>query len=286
MSHVIRLPVNKGYGGGANVGAHEAKGEILLFANQDVSLDEKFLDGIVSMMIRDNSIGVCGGIIIAWDGSWLVSTGQVFERLTGYGLDCGFGSLDLSLRRRTEDVFSPNGAVFAVKRDVFFRVGGFDEDFFMYFDETDLSWRARIAGSRIVCCPDSVVRHKIDPGRAHNTWSRYYIDRNSLLSGTKNYEFHHMIFFLPIALGARMAGVFVLALLGRAEHARSMARAIGDFFVRFPMAWEKRYAVQATRRLTDRQVMEEKVLATPRDVLRAFSSSLLPSTGKQRMTTR
>jgi len=285
-SHLIRLLVNKGYGGGANAGAREAKGEILLFANQDVSLDEKFLDGIVSMMTKDKSIGVCGGVIIAWDGSWLVSLGQVFERLTGYGLDCGFGSLHLGLRRRVEDVFSPNGAVFAVKRDVFSRVGGFDEDFFMYFDETDLSWRARIAGSRIVCCPDSVVRHRIGMVRAYSTLSRYYIDRNSLLSGTKNYEFHNMIFFVPIALGVRITGIFVLALLGRIEYARSMAKAIGDFFAGFPTAWEKRATVQATRRLKDRQVMEEKVLAAPRDVLRAFSSSLLPSTAKQRTASR
>jgi GT2 family glycosyltransferase len=285
-SRVISLPLNKGYGGGANVGAREAKGEILLFASQDLRLDEKFLNGIVSMMTRDNSIGVCGGIVIAWDGSWLVSAGQIFERLTGYGLDYGFGSSDLSLRRKTEDVFSPNGVVFAIRRDVFFRVGGFDEDFFMYFEETDLAWRARIAGSRIVCCPDSIVRHKIGPGRAYDAKSRYYIDRNSLLSATKNYEFRNMILFLPIALGVRMAGLIILILLGRADHARSTARAISDFFVRFPKTWGKRRWVRTTRKLADHQVMEASVLATPRDILRAFSSSLLPSTAKQRKTTR
>jgi GT2 family glycosyltransferase len=160
-------------------------------------------------------------------------------------------------------------------------VGGFDENFFMYFDETDLSWRARIAGLRIVCCPDAVVRHKIDPERAYNTRSRYYIDRNSLLSSAKNYAFHNMIFFLPISLGVRVAGIFVLTLLGRVEYARSTARAICDFFVHLPTVWEKRHAVQATRRLTDQEVLDEKVLASPRHVLRAFSSSLLPSTAKR-----
>ncbi|HWY28541.1 MAG TPA: glycosyltransferase family 2 protein [Candidatus Sulfotelmatobacter sp.] len=283
-SHIIRLSANRGYGGGANVGAREAKGEILLFANQDVSLDERFLDGIISTMNADDSIGVCGGIVIAWDKSWLVSTGQIFERLTGYGLDYGFGSLDLNLRRETDEVFSPNGAAFAVKRETFLKIGGFDEDLFMYFDETDLAWRARMAGARIVCSSDSLVRHKIDRGRAYSTLSRYYIDRNSLLSATRNYGFRNIILYVPVSLGMRVAGAAILILSGRSDHARSMAMAIRDFLVRFPKTWRKRHTVQSTRKLTDKQVMEKKVLAEPGDVMRAFYSSLLPSTMKRKNT--
>jgi len=285
-SRMICLTVNMGYGGGANVGAREAKGEILLFANQDVSLDEKFLDGIVSMMTRDNSIGVCGGIVIAWDRSWLVSTGQIFERLAGYGLDYGFGSSDLNLRRKTDDVFSPNGAAFAVKREIFLEIGGFDEDLFMYFDETDLAWRARMAGARIVCSSTSLVRHKIDRGRAYAASSRYYIDRNSLLSATRNYGFRNIVLYIPVSLGVRMAGAVILILSGRGDHARSMVMAIRDFLVRFPKTWKKRPMVQTTRKLKDKQVMEKMVLAGPGDVMRAFYSSLLPSTTKSRITTQ
>lgn len=277
-STIIRLSANRGYGGGANFGAREAKGEILLFANQDVSLDERFVDGIISTMNADDSIGVCGGIVMAWDKSWLVSTGQVFERLTGYGLDYGFGSLDLSLRRKTDEVFSPNGAAFAVKRETFLKIGGFDEDLFMYFDETDLAWRARIAGARIVCSSTALVRHKIDRGRAYASLSRYYIDRNSLLSATRNYGFRNIIFYVPVSLGVRVAGAAILILSGRSDHARSMAMAIRDFLVLFPKTWRKRPAVQSMRKLTDKQVMDKEVLAGPGDVMRAFYSSLLPST--------
>lgn len=285
-SDVIRLSVNRGYGGGANAGARKARGEILLFANQDVSLDEKFLDGIISTMTADNSIGVCGGIVIAWDRSWLVSTGQVFERFTGYGLDYGFGSSDLNLRRKTDDVFSPNGAAFAVKRELFLEIGGFAEDLFMYFEETDLAWRARMAGARIVCNSTSLVRHKIDRGRAYAASSRYYIDRNSLLSATRNYGFRNVFLYVPVYLGVRMAGALILSLSGRGDHARSMAMAIRDFLFRFPKTWKKRQMVQTTRKIADKQVMERMVLAGPRDVMRAFSSSLLPSTKKTKTTTQ
>jgi len=280
-SRVICLSVNRGYGGGANVGAREAKGEILLFANQDVSFDEKFIDDIVSKMAQDSTIGVCGGVVITWDRSLLVSAGQIFEKVTGYGLDYGFGSSDTNLRRKTDEVFSPNGAAFAVKRDVFFGLGGFDEDLFMYFDETDLAWRARMSGVRVVCCSTSLVRHQIDRERAYAASSRYYIDRNSLMSATTNYETQNVILHVPVSLGIRVVGAVILTLAGRGDHARSMIKAIYHFLVRLPMTWKKRPIVQSRRKLTDRQVMEKRILARPGDVLRAFTSSLMPSTSKK-----
>src|SRR4029077_4191976 len=161
-----------------------------------------------------------------------------------------------------------------------------DEDLFMYFDETDLAWRARIAGTRIVCSSTSLVRHKIGRGRAYAASSRYYIDRNSLLSATRNYGFRNIILHIPISLGVRMAGVDILILSRKEDLARSMMMAIRDFLIRFPKTWKKRPMIQTTRKLTDKQVMEKMVLAVPGDIMRAFYSSLLPSTAKSRTTTQ
>lgn len=277
-ARIIRLPANKGYGGGCNAGARVARGDILLFVNQDVSLSPTFLDKIASMMVKDNRIGVCGSVVLSWDGSWLVSTGQIFDRWTGYGLDYGFGSLNVNLRRQSDNIFSPNGAAFAVRREVFNRIGGFNEYMFMYFEETDLAWRARIAGYRVACCQDAIVHHKISLRRAHSAWSRYYIDRNSLLSAVENYEFTSLLFFLPSAVMFRIAGFIILTLFRRKAHARSMLRALNDFFALLPKSWRRRRSVHCVRKLRDREVMRKEVLASPLYVLKVFYSSLLPST--------
>ena len=277
---VVRLDKNRGYGAGCNEGARVAKGEILLFMNQDVALSAGFLDGVVPMLINDLRIGVCGGTVLSWDGTTLVSMGQVFDRWTGYGLDIGFGSSQVDPKQDIGEVFSPNGSAFAVRRIVFQEIGGFNESFFMYFDETDLSWRARIAGFRVACSRASVLRHMITPQRAHGPWSRYYIDRNSLLSAVRNYQFSSLIVFLPTSLASRLAGIVLFTIFGRRELAHSTFRAVTDFIASFPMAWRERSTSSRIRRASDREVMRREVLATPSDILAVLSSSLMPHTRK------
>jgi GT2 family glycosyltransferase len=283
-ARTITLRLNRGYGAGCNEGARIAKGEILLFMNQDVALSSKFLNGIVSMLSVDESIGLCGGVVLSWDMKTLISIGQIFERWTGYGIDIGFGSSELGFKRKMSEVFSPNGSAFAIKRKVFESIGGFNEDLFMYFDETDLSWRARIAGYRTVCSSESSLRHKITPRRAYGARPRYYIDRNSLLSAVRNYEFSSLLIFLPTSLATRFLGMIALAILGRREHALSTARAMNDFFVRLPRLWRERRASSKIRRVSDREAMRKEVLARPNDILRAFSTSLMPYTTEEPFT--
>lgn len=274
---IIRLGKNRGYGAGCNAGARIARGEVLLFMNQDVVLSASFLEGIVSMFDNDARIGVCGGTVMNWDGTRLVSMGQVFDRWTGYGLDIGFGLSEVNVKPRVANVFSPNGAAFAVRRSVFEVIGGFDENFFLYFDETDLSWRARIAGFRITCSTASVVHHMITPERAHRPWSRYYIDRNSLLSAVRNYELSSLVLFLPTSLASRLAGILVFTVFGRRELAHSTLRAVTDFMIRLPTAWRARRTSSRIRRVSDREVMQREVLASPGQILSVFSSSLMPN---------
>jgi GT2 family glycosyltransferase len=275
---ILRLPRNRGYGAGCNEGARVARGEILLFVNQDVAVSADFLDGIVSVLNGNDKIGVCGGTVLSWDGKMLISIGQVFERWTGYGLDVGFGSSNVNLRKDVGEVFSPNGSAFAVRTNVFHQIGGFDESMFMYFDETDLSWRARMAGFRVACSRRSIVRHMITPERAHRASSRYYIDRNSLLSAFRNYEVSSLIRFLPTSIGTRLAAVALFTVFGRRELAHSVFRALADFTTRLPKTWKERRALSRIRRVSDMEVMRREVLAKPSDVLSVFSSSLMPHT--------
>jgi GT2 family glycosyltransferase len=277
---LVALEVNKGYGAGCNEGARRAKGDILFFLNQDVRLDSAFVDEIMSTMESDSKIGICGGLVLSWDSKYIVSAGQVFDRLTGYGLDNSFGASWHEMPRETKDVFSPNGAAFAVRRDAFERIGGFCEDLFLYFDETDLSWRARLAGFRAVCANKAVVHHMITRQRAHNPTSRYYIDRNSLLSAVRNYELTSLVIYLPTSFLVRVVGLLALTVLGRVDHARSTRRALAHFLSLFPKTWRQRHSVAVIREFGDRQVMNARVLATPKDVLRVFASSLLPYTSK------
>ena len=277
-ARVVPLTANKGYGGGANVGAQVANGEFLFFMNQDVRLSPSFVDSVLHKMKSDDRVGMCGGVILNWQGDRVVSAGQLLEKWTGYALDYGFGSTLLDIRMKNEDAFSVNGAVFAIRRDVFEKIGGFAEDLFMYFDETDLAWRTHIAGYRVVCCSDAIAFHRISPGRAHNPYSRFYIERNSLLSALWNYELQTLLVSLPISFVLRATAILALIAMSRYDQARSIARALYEVVNGIPRARQRRRQVASIRRLKDREIMKSDLLAKPSDVLRVFLSSFLPST--------
>jgi GT2 family glycosyltransferase len=115
----------------------------------------------------------------------LNSTGNVVDR-HGYGRDRSYARVD----GRTEDppeVFALCGAAALLRMAAVRQVGGFDADFFLYYEDTDLSWRLRAAGWSIRYAPRAVVRHRhAASSDVRSALFRFYDDRNRLLALTKN----------------------------------------------------------------------------------------------------
>ena len=105
----------------------------------------------------------------------------------GYGADRGYQELDRGQFERAEEVFTFCGAAVCFRREALDDVGLFDEDFFLYYEDTDLAWRLRSRGWAIRYQPDSVVRHI--HSASSEEWSPlfvFHVDRNRLLMLTKN----------------------------------------------------------------------------------------------------
>lgn len=104
------------------------------------------------------------------------------------GFDIGFCKEDGPEYTKVYEVTNGCGASIIMKRDKFLSIGGFDEKFFMYYEDTDLSFRMKADGGKIYFCPTSVVRH-IHTGSS-TEWSPffcYHVYRNKLLFLYKNY---------------------------------------------------------------------------------------------------
>lgn len=105
----------------------------------------------------------------------------------GYGADRGYQEVDRGQFERAEEVFTFCGAAVCFRREALQDVGLFDEDFFLYYEDTDLAWRLRSRGWAIRYQPDSVVRHI--HSASSEEWSPlfvFHVDRNRLLMLTKN----------------------------------------------------------------------------------------------------
>ena len=168
---LIRSAVNLGFAAGNNLAAQHARGHVLLLLNPDAMPALGTIDRGLTVMKSDEQIGLAGGRLYADDGSSQPSA-RMFpsllqEALVISGLAARFpgsrwfGHLD----RTWADPAIPAevdwipGAFALLRRDVFDALGGFDERFFLYYEEVDLCRRIRRAGYRVQYWPTLETRH-------------------------------------------------------------------------------------------------------------------------------
>ncbi len=160
---------NLGYGGGANVGVSESTEPWVVIANSDIAFQPAAIDRLVEAAARWPRAGALGPRILTTDGRLYPSARELpsLSRGIGHAL---FGWLwptnpwTASYRREREDPVEGttgwlSGACLLVRREAFEAVGGFDESYFMYFEDIDLCERLAKAGWDVVYAPDAVVEH-------------------------------------------------------------------------------------------------------------------------------
>ena len=158
--YVTRLDANAGFGPSANAVLDVVEGATYyLFCHDDVVLDPNAVRVMVEEAFRSNA-----GIV----GPKLVDEAEP-DRILQLGLNMDrFGAPVRRVERREFDqsqydepreVFAVPGGCMLVRTDLFVAIGGFDPEISMFGEDIDLSWRARIAGARVVVTPLATVRH-------------------------------------------------------------------------------------------------------------------------------
>ena len=180
---VVETPANVGFGSGANIGARSASSDALLFLNSDAELTRQAADHLMAELGERGSRAIIGPRILGPDGSVEHSAGllpapsDIAVRALGlHVLGWWVAGLPLvgALVRRTRflrefasaevakeafDTSFVTGACFAIGREAFLELGGFDERYFMYFEDADLCRRASQRGIAIRYLPSATVSH-------------------------------------------------------------------------------------------------------------------------------
>lgn len=206
---VIELPKNLGFAKGNNIGAQAARGKYVAFLNNDMRVDRRWLMELVRTIQTSSDVAAVGSKILSWDGNEVDFIGGT---LNFYGM--GFQVTDESEHDgdQVREVLFACGGAFLIRRDIFIESGGFDEDFFAYFEDVDLGWRLWILGYRVLLQPKAVAYH-----RGHATGRKFaaeqrglLYERNALYTVIKNYENANLAKILPVALllAAKRASIF------------------------------------------------------------------------------
>jgi GT2 family glycosyltransferase len=184
---VIHKARNEGYGRANNIGARAADSEFLLIVNPDCIVDRGAVPALIDAARRYPDAAFFAPRIVE-------PSGRVFfqpRSLLSPYLPNPKGKLALPEGEACAPFFS--GACFLIRRDLFLRLGGFDENIFLFYEDDDLCRRVADSGSALIYVPQAVVRHgrgqssEPKPGRVftsrwHQAWSRAYVSRKYGLS--------------------------------------------------------------------------------------------------------
>jgi GT2 family glycosyltransferase len=257
---VLEPPRNVGFGAAVNEAFGASCSPYLATLNDDAVAHPGWLEALVSAMAARPDVGMCASQVRLFGEDALDSAGMLIGR-------------DASSKQRghlrpprffpvAEEVLLPSGSAALYRRAMLEQIGLFDDQFFLYCEDTDLGLRARWAGWRCLYVPEAVVEHHYShsAGRA-SPLKAYYVERNRLFVLAKNFP-ARMLAAAPLVALARYGWHLRLMLRGRGAAARFrlegasawrmplyVLRAHGALLWRMPQLWRQRRAIRRTARL-------------------------------------
>ena len=252
--HLIELESNTGFCRANNIGLAASVGDFVLFANPDTILEPNYLMEALKEFDADPKVGMVSGKLLRFDRVTIDSAGQVLTRGRKI-LDRGFGEKDAGQFQARAAVDSVCGAMALYRRKMVDDISEsgrlFDEEFFAFWEDMDVAWRAKRSGWKAVYTPSAVARHfRGGSQRGHSFWThlvrmggrppeiRYHIVKNQWLMILKNDTPLNFALHLPFILPRAFAVLGYLLISSPSEFFR-LFYSPGCFL----RAWRRRRAV-------------------------------------------
>lgn len=197
---VIPLDRNYGFAEGNNRAARAATGEWVGFLNNDMRVEPDWLERMVTALDAHPGAACVSSKILTWDGKALdfVGAGINFQGF-GFQFDTGASESAYDQERR---IMCPCGGAMLIRRELFLEVGGFDPEYFAFYEDTDLGWRLNVLGHDVWYVPDAVVyhHHHGTASRLPEYQRRFLYERNALFTMYKCLDDDNLAAALPASL--------------------------------------------------------------------------------------
>jgi GT2 family glycosyltransferase len=222
----------------------------------DTKFDKNWLDELVKAMEIKSDAGMVQSKILIYSeynkDAKINSLGNI-QHFLGFGFTSNYNEKDRNIGGLPEIKGYASGCAFITSRKVLDKIGEYDEEYWMYHDDLEMGWRARLAGFKIYLAPESLVYHKYEFGRSIKML--YYMERNRYLSIFHYYEALTLLLVLP-ALVIMEAGMIIYSIPGRWFKTKIR---VSFYFLR-PSTWvkiiKKRKQINKIRKVKDREVVQ------------------------------
>lgn len=204
---------NSGFGAGSNFGVSLTQGKYILFLNNDTQVYDRSIFAMAEYMSKHSEIAIMGGQLQNNDKSLQHSVGVFYTPLRAMLLLLGFQKFGFVDRNPKEiaQVDWVKGALLMIESNVFKKLGGFDENIFMYVEDMELCYRAKLVGYKTYFYPFTNIFHK-EQGSSNRSFAIVQIYKSLLYFYKKHRPYSEYLFLkLILQMKARM-----LIVLGKA----------------------------------------------------------------------
>ena len=182
---LIRNSSNLGFAVGNNRAVQFAKGEFIVFLNQDTKVHTEWLSPLVDEMLSHQELACCQSNLLSLDNPSLIdSAGDIVDKF-GISVSRAHGLNQKICDLLDKEIFSARGAAMMIRKNLFVRIGMFDKDYGSVYEDIDLCWRTRLSGYSVRFVTSSIVYHK---GSRVTPRTAYLSSKNWLFTVVKNYS--------------------------------------------------------------------------------------------------
>ena len=197
---MIENKTNLGFAPAYNQAIRAVNADWIALLNNDAVPDPAWVTSALDAAARNDAVCVASRMVK--DGGRKVDFAGASMNFYGHGFHPHFDDDAAYLGEEGPVLFACAGAMIC-RRDVFLAAGGFDDDYFAYFEDVDLGWRLNVLGHDVVYTPESLVRHAhsaTSGSRVPPYQKLAWLERNGLRSVIKNYDDHRLARVLPVAM--------------------------------------------------------------------------------------
>lgn len=207
----IIMDKNYGFSVAVNRGIKESKCDYVALLNNDTELQPQWLEKLVECISSDDNIFACCSKMLRYDNRNIIDDAGDFYTALGWEQKIGDGAHDDTDYLTSREVFSACAGAAIYRRSVFDRIGYFDENFFAYMEDVDISYRAKVYGYKNFYCAEAKVYHigSATSGSKYNDFKVKLASRNNIYLIHKNMTLWQIIInFIFILLGIIVKAIF------------------------------------------------------------------------------
>lgn len=193
----IKSGINLGFSGGNNLGAKYATGKYLFFLNSDTIIKKNIFNDILKIFLRDKMVGIISPRLINLDGSLQAKSYGPFPSIKYLLYKNIISKNDNDFPKHIDWV---SGAALFIRRDIFDKIGGWDDGFFLYLEDVDLCWMVKKLGYKIILDDSTEIIHLQGGSLSKNRLKQKYYYNSQRYLFKKHYGMSSVFILLLIRL--------------------------------------------------------------------------------------